>query len=309
MKSLRILLFLTFVLIICGGLILVKTKAKKFKAYYVDNSKFMVLSGKNGKFNILKNGNNNEIIFDTLKKPWSVNFCQNMFFINKDLVCLSLGKYIYIYDIETKKIIKEFQIESNNISAKKNNNGDLVVFSGGNIYEYIYAENQLIKLTNEIIPNYSKSTNYPSPYIHPNKIAYSKNRDSVFYAAYSDGKSITAIYEISLKDRKVTQRAMGFCPQVDDAKNCVYFINNSKDSIIKLDFENLQESLLMKYPAPLRDFVVIDESKIFFIHASEKANIKDVRFDTFKILDEGEIKSIHSKGIIYGTPFDVIEGD
>lgn len=65
----------------------------------------------------------------------------------------------------------------------------------------------------------------------------------------------------------------------------------------------------MKNATPRRDFVVIDESKIFFIRASEKANIKDVRFDTFKILVGGEIKSLHSKGIICGTPFDVIEGD
>lgn len=308
MRSLRVLLFLTFVLIICGGLILVKTKAKKFKAYYVDNSKFMVLSGKNGKFNILKNGNNNEIIIDRLKKP--AYFCQSRFFINKDLVCLSIWKYIHFYDLRTKKILRELQIESNCLSAKKNSNGDLVIFSGGNIYEYIYAEDQLIKLTSKTIPNYKKSTEYPSLYISPDKIGYSKNRDSVFYTAFSDfDKRIPAIYEMSLKDHTVTQRAIGFCPQVDDAKNCVYFINDNKDSISKLDLNNLRESPLMKYPAPLRDFVVIDESKIFFIHASEKANIKEVRFDTFKILDEGEIKSIHSKGIIYGTPFDVIEGD
>ncbi len=273
----------------------------------LDVSKFCILSNANNKYNYLKNGVDYEIV---LKERWAVNFCRSIFIINKDLVCLALGEYINYYDYSTKKIIRSVKVSSNSLAAAKNSSGDLLVFSGGILYDYDYKNDKLTVLKDNHLEKYKYCTYYPSLYIHPNKISYSKTRNSVFYSAYIDfDKKIKGVYELSLKDYSVTLRGRGFCPQVNDAQSCIYYINSNQKNIIKADFKDFKEQPIFKYHNELRDMVVVDEETIFFVHASEKASITGFKFDTFKIYDKKKVKSVYTKGKIYRSPFDVFKAE
>lgn len=295
--------FLSIILIIRQGYC--NDKKYREECFDLDKSKYAILSGVNGKYNFLKNGSDYEIVFDTIKNPEAMNFAKSIFIINKALGCLSLGRSIFYYSFVNKFKVKSLQIDSNSMAINKDSNGNLIIFSGGNLYEYDFKKNILTKLKS-IQGDYKHSISYPSLYIHPNKISYSENRKSVFYAAFSDlDKKLFGVYELSLTDYSVTFRGTGFCPQFDDLTNCLYYINIKNNSITKVKFDNFKEEILFSYSEPLWDMVVIDDKTIFFIHASKSANIKGAKFNRMKIWINGEIKTIITKGIVYGTPFDV----
>jgi hypothetical protein len=305
--GMAILIIITTLCIGYGGYKLVKTElSKEVINFNLDTSKFGILSGQNGLYNFLSNGIDHEIKFEK-NDNWASNFVKSIFIINKNLICLVLGKHVNYYENDKGMIVKSFEIETDTIAVNTNENGDLLLFSGGSLYEYYFSKDALIKLKDIVQNDSDHSTNYPSLYIHPNKISYSKARNSVFYAAFTDPKTRTpGIYELSLNDYSVTYRVAGFCPQVKDSENCIYYINIKQDSIVKAEFSDFKESLVLSYPNVLRDMVIMDDETIFFIHASEKASIKGTRFDTFKIYVNSRVLPVDSKGSIYRSPFDVI---
>lgn len=284
-----------------------KASVSKLGTFNLDKSNLVILSCMNSTYNVLKKGINYEYQFDGSKIPDSANFCKSLFFVNRSLVGLALGRHIYYYNYEAQKIQKSIEIEGNTLATVKNDTGDLLIFSGGSLYGYDYAKDSLKKLKSYPPEEYEYNTYYPSLYVHPNKISYSKIRNSVFYSAFIDFKKrIPGIYELSLKDFSVKFVSEGFCPQFNDVQQCLYYINDHQNSIVKLELKDYKTEILLKYQYELRDMVVVDENTIFFIHASGQPTIKGTRFDTAKIYDKGEIKEITSKGSIYRSPIDVI---
>ncbi|TDX51144.1 hypothetical protein [Orenia marismortui] len=281
----------------------------RFSSFRLDESDFAILSTKNGIYNYLKRGYDFQIKLDD---RFAGFFAQSIFLINEKLACLVVDDSIYYRNFENGKEIRKLDVQDYSLAINKNEKGDLILFSGGNLYEYNFSEDKL-KILKENLVNLEKvshSIYYPSLYIHPNKIAYSKNRNSVFYAAYIDvDKRITGIYEMSLDDYSVELRGKGFCPQVNDEKNALYYISADKSKIIKSNLNNFKEKVLLAHKYNFRDMVVINEKTIFFVHASAIANLKGVRFDNFKIYKDGKVRDIWTRGSIYRVPFDAIKID
>ena len=282
-------------------------KKDNIKIYDLDQSNFAVLSNRADYYNLLKYGTDYHI---ELEEKWAAYFARNFFLVNEDVGCLVLNNTIYLRDFIKEQVIRKIIIEKKSFAIFKNDQWDMVIFSGGNLYQYDFETDKLTKLKHLIPDPSDYSIYYPSPYIRPKKIAYSQKRNSVFYSAFIDPEIRTrGVYEMSLDDYSVTLRGRGFCPQVNNEKNCLYYINDKQDSIIKLNFDTLTEEVLFSYPHAIRDFKLIDEGTIFFVHAAERANIKNVKFDRIKIFIDGEVKYIRTKGTIYGSPFDVVKID
>jgi hypothetical protein len=203
---------LILLLIFYEGYQLSMAKESKLKLFDLDKSNYAMLSSRNGSFNYLINGENHEIKFG-INDNWASNFVQSIFLINKNLACLALGEHIIYYDFNKNSVIKDLKIGTNinTMAINKNTAGDLIVFSAGSLYNYDFGKDKLTKLKDLISKDEDDSINYPSLYIHPNKIAYSKIRNSVFYSAYIDPvKKNDGIFELSLNDYSVTLRGIGF---------------------------------------------------------------------------------------------------
>lgn len=306
MKTMYIILILIFLLIL-GLFIKHKTNTVEIpsdKIYNLDKTNLAFLSTMNFDYNYLFKGNNYNLKLDD---KWAGFFAQNIFLINKNTICLVISDTIYFYNPFQKRTEIEINLNKYSIANKMNASGDLVIFSGGDLYKYYFKKDKLIKLKEMVDDPSDYTIYYPSPYIHPNKISYSTKRNSIFYSAFINPETRErGIYELSMEDYSVYLRARGFCPQVNDEKGVIYYINDEQDSIIKSKYNSFDEEVLLTYTENIRDMVVIDEETIFFAHAAAQANIKDVKFSRYKIYDNGVIKYIKTKGNILRPPFDVL---
>ncbi len=309
MKTIYVIIILLFLLIV-GSFIKYKTNNVDIpadKIYDLDKTNLALLSTMNDNYNYLFEGNDYNL---KLNDKWAGFFAQNIFIINKNTICLVISDKIYYYIPFQKKIIRKLEVNKYSIANKVNNSGDLIVFSGGNLYKYYYQEDKLVKLK-EMVKELSPSNHtiyYPSPYIHPNKISYSEKRNSIFYSAFNNPETRErGIYELSLNDYSLKLRGKGFSPQVNDEKGVIYYINNKQKNIIESTFDGFKEEILLTYTEDIRDIVVIDEETIFFAHAAAQANIKGVKFSRYKVYDHGVIKYIKTNGSILRPPFDVMK--
>lgn len=277
------------------------------KIFDLDKTNLAFLSSMNEDYNYLFKGND---FYFKLDDKWAGYFAQNIFIINKSTICFVMNNTVYYYNPFQKKIIRELQVDVDSIANKLNNEGDLIIFSGGDLYKNYFEKDKLVKIK-EMVKDLSPSDHtiyYPSPYIHPNKISYSKKRNSVFYSAYINSETRKrGIYELSLNDYSLKLIGEGFCPQVNDEKEVIYYINDKQDRIIKSSYNGFKEDILLTYTDNIRDMVVIDEETIFFAHAAAQANIKGVKFSRYKVYDHGVIKYIKTKGSILRPPFDVMK--
>ncbi len=309
----KIIFLVIILLLVYRGYQHIETNKIIENSFNLDKSNYAFLSTRNEIYNVLHKSVNYEI---EPKDSFVGYFAQNLFFINKDLFSLVLSDSIYYYNFKNKKLINKLDIKKSSIAINKNKKGDLIIFSGGDLYEYYFNQDKLEKLKDIAPEDFDKSIYYPSLYIHPNKITYSKKRNSVFYAAYIDfEKRIPGIYELSLDDYSLELRAKGFCPQIRDEENSLYYIKTDKDYyktvdeaiIAKVNLDDFSEEKVLSYPHNIRDMTVIDKNTIFFVHAAADANIKGVKFDNFKVYLDGETKPIITKGNIYRSPIDVIK--
>lgn len=275
------------------------------KIYDLDKTSVIFLSTMNTDYNFLFKGNDYNLKLDD---RWAGYFAQNIFIINENMICLVINNKIFFYDFKNALIVKILHIEDDSIAINTNNKGDLLIFSGGDLYKYYIEQDKLIKLKKLVEDQSDYTLYYPSLYIHPNKISYSKKRNSVFYSAYINPETRErGIYELSLEDFSVRLRGKGFCPQVNDEKETIYYINDDQNSILKLSYDGSNEEKLLTYTEAIRDMVVIDEETIFFAHAAAKANIKGVKFSRYKVYDKGTLKYIKTEGSILRPPFDVMK--
>ncbi|ACL70606.1 hypothetical protein [Halothermothrix orenii] len=306
MRGLKIITIILFILIFAyKGYQIIGVNIYRLKSFNLDKSNYIILSERNGLYSCLEKGKNYDI---EIKEKWGVYFARNMFFVNKNIICLVLGKKVYFYNYKDKIQINKIEITSRSIGINKNSQGDLILFSGGDLYEYCYPEDKLIKIKDLVEDPSDHSIYYPSLYIHPNKISYYTERNSVFYSAYIDSeKRLRGVYELSLDDFSLKLIDKGFCPQVDNKRKCLYYINHQQDSVIKLNLANGHKNVLFKYPHNIIDIVVVNDNMVFFVHASSRETIKGVKIDQMKVYQQGKIKTIYTRGYIYGSPFDVIE--
>ncbi|MFW6281924.1 MAG: hypothetical protein ACOC1O_03925 [bacterium] len=299
MKALKIIIVIILVILLYQAIQHIRWEIYKANAFKLDGSNLIVLSTRNGRYTYLKNGKNYVINFDG---KWTSYFAENLFFVDEDTICFVLNNEIVYYN---NGIIREINLNRKSIAVNKNKQGDLIVFSGGILYNYSYSKDSLEKLVDLIEDAGDHSKKYPSLYIHPNKIAYSEDRNSVFYSAYIDVEiRKKGIYEMSLEDFSINLVGEGFCPQIYEDN--LYYISEDQSSVVKINLKGNKKEVVFEYSHSIRDISVIDDDNIFFAHAEERANIKGVKFDRYKIYINGKVKSVITNGEIWRSPIDVI---
>lgn len=173
MKSFKIVFIVTLCIIIFV-LTIKLLKKDKIEIYDLDENNFVVLSNRAYYYNLLKYGIDYHIKLN--EEEWSSYFALNFFLVNEDVGCLVFYNTIYLRNFVKEQVIRKILVEKVSFAKNINEQLDMIIFSGGNLYQYNFKTDKLTKLKHlTTLDPSNHSIYYPSRYIHPNKIAYSNN--------------------------------------------------------------------------------------------------------------------------------------
>ncbi|MBN2619376.1 MAG: hypothetical protein JXR64_13790 [Spirochaetales bacterium] len=252
------------------------------------SEEYSFLTSRSGVYYFYDNSANSKLNLSDEK--WSAYLKANCLLINKNLACLFLNNKILYYNLHDNEILRRVLIENHTFGTKLNDFGDLILFSGGKLYKYLYDDDRL-----ELISNLqNKTKNYFDLnyiyYPYQPDISYSEKDNKIYYTVEYDDE-LCKIFILDIQNNAVTPIVDGYNPYFDGTHGTLYYISN-ENQLFKYNLETQKTDYVSPSGYTVNDYQVIDNA--IFILVKEMLNSRNYTYKLI-LLEDKKIKFVIAK--------------